>query len=126
MSVREYVDRFEDLYKYAYDIFATEAQKCYRFKEGLQTVMKNELSLYECQYFRGWVEKAIEKEKLREEIEQEGKFKAPVWAGKQKGFSKGAGTSHQRQRLEESKAVEGLGLGQALIGHSPLSSVRAR
>ena len=40
MSVREYVDRFEDLYKYASDIFPTEAQKYYRFKEGLQTVLK--------------------------------------------------------------------------------------
>ena len=67
--MREYVDRFEDLYKYASDISPTEAQKCYRFKEGLQTVLKNELSLYEGHYFRGWVEKAIEKELLREEIE---------------------------------------------------------
>ena len=56
-------------------------------------MLKNELSLYEGQYFRGWVEKAIEKEKLREEIEQEGKFKASVWVGKQMGFSKGASTS---------------------------------
>ena len=47
MSVREYVDRFEDLYKYASNIFPTEAQKYYRFKEGLQIVLKNELSLYE-------------------------------------------------------------------------------
>ena len=69
MSVREYVDRFEDLYKYSSDIFPAEAQKCYRFKEGLQTVLKNELSLYEGQHFKGWVENTIEKEKLREEIE---------------------------------------------------------
>ena len=68
--MREYIDRFEDLYKYAFDIFPTEVQKCYRFKEGLQTVLKNELSLYEGQHFRGWVEKTIDKEKLREEIEQ--------------------------------------------------------
>ena len=53
MTVREYIDIFEDLYKYASDIFLTEAQKCYRFKEGLQTVLKNELSLYEGHYFRG-------------------------------------------------------------------------
>ena len=58
--------------------------------------MKNELSLYEGQHFRGWVEKAIEKEKLREEIEQESKFKTLIWAGKQKGFSKETGTSQQR------------------------------
>ena len=96
MTVREYIDRFEDLYKYAYDIFPTEAQKCYRFKEGLQTVLKNELSLYEGQHFRGWVKKAIKKEKLREKIEQEGKFKAPVWARKQKEFNKGASTSQKK------------------------------
>ena len=99
MTVREYIDRFEDLYKYAFYIFPNEAQKCYRFKEGLQTVVKNELSLYEGQHFRGWVEKEIEKEKLREEIEQEGKFKALVWARKQKKFSKGAGTSQQRSNI---------------------------
>ena len=56
-------------------------------------MLKNVVLLYEGQHFRGWVEKAIEKEKLREEIEQEGKFKALVWAGKQKGFSKRVGTS---------------------------------
>ena len=85
MSMREYVDRFEDLYKYTSNIFSTEAQKCYIFKEGLQRVLKNELLLYEGQHFRGWVEKAIEKEKLREEIEQEGKFKAPLFCRKEKG-----------------------------------------
>ena len=35
MTVQEYMDKFEDLYKYASDIFPTEPQKCYRFKEGL-------------------------------------------------------------------------------------------
>ena len=62
-------------------------------------MLKNKLSLYEIHHFRGWVEKAIEKEKLRDEIEQEGKFKATVWAGKQKGFNKGAGTSQQRSEI---------------------------
>ena len=64
MTVQEYIDRFKDLYKYTSDIFPTEAQKYYRLKEGLQTVLKNELSLYEGQHFRGQVEKAIEKEKF--------------------------------------------------------------
>ncbi|XP_025014399.1 uncharacterized protein LOC112536061 [Ricinus communis] len=99
MTMREHVDRFEDLYKYASDIFPTETQKCYRFKEGLQIVLKNELSLYEGQHFRGWVEKAIEKEKLREEIEQESKLKASVWIRKQKGFNTGASTSQQRSEI---------------------------
>ena len=49
----------------------------------------------------------IEKEKLREEIEQEGKFKAPVWAGKQKGFSKGVGTSQQRPETEGFRGSRG-------------------
>ena len=61
MSVREYVDRFEDLYKYASDIFLAEAQKCYRFKEGLQTVLKNELSLYEGQHFRAGLRRHLRK-----------------------------------------------------------------
>ena len=70
-------------------------------------MLKNELLLYEGHHFRGWVEKEIEKEKLREEIEQEGKFKAPVWAGKQKGFSKGASTSQQRSEIEGFRGSRG-------------------
>ncbi|XP_055959742.1 uncharacterized protein LOC130014822 [Mercurialis annua] len=97
MTVREYIDKFEELYKFASEIFPTEAQKCYRFKEGLQTVLKNELSLYEGTQFRGWVEKAIEKEKLREELEQESKQKASVWTGKQGGFNKGTSSFQQRK-----------------------------
>ncbi|XP_055960122.1 uncharacterized protein LOC130014968 [Mercurialis annua] len=77
MTVREYIDRFEELYKFSSEIFPTEAPKCYKFKEGLQTVLKNELSLYEGTQFRGWVEKAIEKEKLKEGLEQESKQKRP-------------------------------------------------
>ena len=61
MSVREYVDRFEDLYKYVFDIFLTEAQKCYRFKEGLQTVLKNELSLYEGQHSGAGLKRELKK-----------------------------------------------------------------
>ena len=68
ITVREHDDRFKKFYKYASNIFSTETQKCYRFKEGSWIVLKNELSLYEGQHFKGWVEKAIEKEKLREEI----------------------------------------------------------
>ncbi|XP_050222197.1 uncharacterized protein LOC126672292 [Mercurialis annua] len=45
-------------------------------KRGLQTILKNELSLYEGIQFKGSVEKAIEKEKLREELIQESKQKA--------------------------------------------------
>ena len=61
LIVREYVNKFEELYKFAAEIFPTEAQKCYRFKKGLQTVLKSELLLYYCEHFRGWIEKAIEK-----------------------------------------------------------------
>ena len=123
MTVREYVDRFKVLYKYASDIFPTEAQKCYRFKEGLQTVLKNKLSLYEGHYFRGQIEKAIEKEKLRKEIEQEGRLQF----GQESKRDSVRELLHlsKDQRHEDSEAVEGLGLGQALIDHSSLSSVRA-
>ena len=93
MTVREYNNRFKDLYKYASNIFSIETQKYYKFKEGLQIILKNKLSLYQGQYFRSQVEKAIEKDKLREEIEQESKLKALIWIGEQKGFGKGAGTS---------------------------------
>ena len=53
MTVQEYVDIFENLYKYASEIFPIEAQKCCRFKKGLQTMLKNELLLYEGQNFQG-------------------------------------------------------------------------
>ncbi|XP_050233185.1 uncharacterized protein LOC126681675 [Mercurialis annua] len=82
MTMWEYIDKFEELYK---------------FKEGLQNVLKNELSLYEGTHFRGWVEKAIEKEKLREELEQESKQKAFVWTEKQGGFNKGTSSFQQRK-----------------------------
>ncbi|XP_050207433.1 uncharacterized protein LOC126656854 [Mercurialis annua] len=40
MAVREYIDRFEELCKFASKIFPTEAQKYYRFKEGLQAILR--------------------------------------------------------------------------------------
>ena len=70
-------------------------------------MLKNEISLYKEQSFRGWVEKAIKKEKLKEEVEQEGKYKAPVWIMNKKEFSKGASISQQRPEIEESKDNRG-------------------
>ena len=35
MSVQEYMDKFEELYRYTLNIFPTQAQKYYRFKESL-------------------------------------------------------------------------------------------
>ena len=59
------MDKFEELYKFATDIFPTEEQKCRRFKKGLRVEIRDGLSLYEGTQFRGWVEKAIEKERLQ-------------------------------------------------------------
>ena len=88
------MDKFEELYKFAIYIFPTEEQKFRRFKQGLRVEIRDGLSLYEGTQFRGWVEKAIEKERLQQEIEQERKSKSSVWSGKQKSFSKG-GSSFQ-------------------------------
>ena len=68
MTVREYVDKFEDLYKYAKDIYPTEERKSEKFKEGLHISLRGKLNLYAGTTFRGWVEKAMEQEKLDKEF----------------------------------------------------------
>ena len=60
MTVREYVDKFEDLYKYARDIYPTDAKKGEKFRDGLHVSLRGKLNLYTGATFRGWVEKAME------------------------------------------------------------------
>ena len=103
-TVREYVDKFEELYKFATDIFPTEEQKCRRFKKGLRVEIRDGLSLYEGTQFRGWVEKAIEKERLQQEIEQEKKSKFSSWSDRRKSFSKGGSSSQMRSETASSGA----------------------
>ncbi|XP_050211504.1 uncharacterized protein LOC126661687 [Mercurialis annua] len=106
MAVREYINRFEELY---------------RFKEGLQTVLKNELSLYEGTQFRGWVEKSIENEKLREELQQEktrgsrGNRVPWSWSGSQRSQSNDSNFS-ARQPTSTVSSVFSSGRGRGYQG----------
>ena len=92
MTVREYVDKFEDLYKYARDIYPTDARKGEKFRDGLHVSLRGKLNLYTGATFRGWVEKAMEQERLDKELDIEsrvksnqntGPFKRP-WNGNRK------------------------------------------
>ena len=69
MTVREYIDKFEDLYKYARDIYPIEERKSEKFKEGLHISLRGKLNLYTRTTFWGWVEKVMEQEKFDKEFE---------------------------------------------------------
>ena len=60
MMVREYVDKFEDLYKYAKDIYPTEEKKSEKFREGLHISLRGKLNLYAGTTFWGWAKKVME------------------------------------------------------------------
>ena len=68
MSVRKYTDKFEDLYKYAKDIYPTEELTSEQFRDGLHVSLWEKLNLYIGTTFRGWVEKAMEQEWLDKEL----------------------------------------------------------
>ena len=70
MSVRDYADEFEELYHYAKDMYPTEEAKIDKFRGGLHVSLKGKLNLYAGSTFRGWVEKAMEQERLDEELEE--------------------------------------------------------
>ena len=55
MTVREYTDKFEDLYKYVKDIYPIEEMKSEKFKDGLHVSLRGKLNLYVGTTFRGWV-----------------------------------------------------------------------
>ena len=67
--MREYVDKFEDLHKYAKDIYPTEEKKSEKFYKGLYISLWGKLNLYAGTTFWGWVKKAMEQEKLDKELE---------------------------------------------------------
>ena len=76
LSVREYADRFEDLYRFVADIMPSEEIKCDRFRSGLQACMRTGIAWYEGNNFRELVQKTLGFEKARkEELEQEQKNK---------------------------------------------------
>ena len=47
MSVKEYADRFEDLYRFISEIMPSEEIKCKRFRSGLKAHMKTGIAWYE-------------------------------------------------------------------------------
>ena len=56
MSVRDYADKFEDLYLYAKEMYPTEEVKIDKFRDGLHVSLRGKLNLYAGTTFRGWVE----------------------------------------------------------------------
>ena len=46
MTVREYMDKFENLYKYAEHTYPTEKKKSEKFHEGLHISLRGKLNLY--------------------------------------------------------------------------------
>ena len=69
MTVREYVDKFEDLYKYTNDSYPIEEKKSEKFREGLHISLRGKLNLYVGMTFRGWVKKVMEHENLDKKLE---------------------------------------------------------
>ena len=60
MSVRDYMDKFEELYQYAKEMYPTEEARIDKFRDGLYVSLRGKLNLYASMTFRGWVEKAME------------------------------------------------------------------
>ena len=46
MIMREYIDKFEDLYKYTKDIYPIEEKKSEKFREELYISLRGKLNLY--------------------------------------------------------------------------------
>ncbi|KAJ9170011.1 hypothetical protein P3X46_018148 [Hevea brasiliensis] len=67
LSIREYVDRFEDLYGFVSEILASEEVKCDRFKQGLHIGIRSSMIWFRGSNFRELVEAALNIEKVRQE-----------------------------------------------------------
>ena len=52
------------MYKYAKDMYPMEEMKSEKFRDGLHVSLYGKLKLYIGTTFRGWVEKAMEQERL--------------------------------------------------------------
>ena len=76
MLVREYTDKFEDLYKYTKDVYPIEQLKNEKFMDGLYVSLRGKLNLYVNNTFKGWVEKVIEHERLDNELETLSRFRS--------------------------------------------------
>ena len=53
ITIREYTDKFEDLYRYAKDVFPTEEIKSDKFRDGLNVSLHGKLNLYASTTFKG-------------------------------------------------------------------------
>ena len=72
LSVKEYDDKFEDLYHFVAKIMPSEDIKYDRFRSGLKAQLKIRIAWYEGNNFRELVQKALTFEKARnEEMEAE-------------------------------------------------------
>ena len=76
MSVRDYADKYEELYQYAKEMYPTEEVKIDKFRDGLYVSLRGKLNLYAGTTFRGWVEKAMKQERLDKELESVTKAKS--------------------------------------------------
>ena len=56
-------------------MYPTEEAKSEKFRDGLHMYLRKKLNLYTGTTFRGWVEKAMEQERLDKELESATKIK---------------------------------------------------
>ena len=67
LSVKEYADRFEDLYHFISEIIPSEEIKCDKFRSGIKAYMKTGIARYEGNNFRELIHKTLTFEKERKE-----------------------------------------------------------
>ena len=60
MTVREYIDKFEDLYRFVADMLPSEENKYDQFLSGLHVTIRSSLASFEGTTYRSLVEKALE------------------------------------------------------------------
>ena len=83
-SVKEYVNRFEDLYRFISEIIPLEEIKCNEIRSGLKAYIKTGIAWYEGNNFREVVRKTLVFEKARkEEIDKEHKNKRFIFSSSQ-------------------------------------------
>ena len=76
LSIRDYTDKFEELYHYAKDMYPIEEAKIDKFRDRLHVSLRGKLNLYAGTTFRGWVNKAMEQGRLDKELESVTKAKS--------------------------------------------------
>ncbi|XP_021620619.1 uncharacterized protein LOC110620968 [Manihot esculenta] len=79
LSIREYVDKFEDLYYFVSDILPSEEAKCDRFRQGLHVNIRSSMTWFRGNNFRKLVEATLNVENVKqEEKEYEQRMKQQV------------------------------------------------